>query len=662
MGVVISVKGINQAIANLNYQNEKTLKYTLVHAITRLYEDESSVESVQGVGTEELVKALWDTGDDPTIIKGKRKNLSSIKSSVNADLRRLYEEGKNPEGITIGRNNIFVMADEAKDKLLEGLSVAEASTLEKIAESLNVIKVVLSSPEALADAVSSDGSIKLEELRSTIQGLAEKLGLGGREGGLLVQASEGGQGPESLEDDAKLAEDAETSAEGVEDEGEREEIIKVPPEIVDEDEFVEEAAPEEEEEIEEIEEDEIEEGLEEDEAEVDLEESEVEEDLENIETEEEVEDEHEAEIVDSVVEDEAGEKAAEPEEPEEEIEIEEVEEDEVIEKLELTEDEKDLERAGAPEGLEEVEVSRGTGQGGATLGHLEDDHLGDIAQEEDYIQQDRLLAEEFHNYLGDTDRFYNQYLLIPAGIYIIGSKEPNKNEQPERKVHLPRFYVGRFPVTNALFEIFVEKTGYRTTSERLGYSTVYHGRFRDTVDEKTGLVRCTCHAAIGCKTIQGACWHQPEGPGSTIHEKRNHPVVHVSVEDAMAFAAWTGKRLPTEDEWESAARNANGHAFPWGNDWKSGSCNIEESAIADTTPVDKYTEFASDLGMVDAIGNVLEWTLDTCEPPSHVKNNSTYHIVKGGSWISGNDIRLYGRFKWNAESPSNNLGFRCIAI
>jgi len=139
-------------------------------------------------------------------------------------------------------------------------------------------------------------------------------------------------------------------------------------------------------------------------------------------------------------------------------------------------------------------------------------------------------------------------------------------------------------------------------------------------------------------------------------------VVHVSVEDAMAFAAWTGKRLPTEGEWEAATRDADGYAFPWGNDWKTGSCNIEKSAIADTTPVDRFTEFAGDLGIIDAVGNVLEWTLDTCEPPSHVKNGSAYQVVKGGSWISGNDIRLSSRFRWNAESPSNIVGFRCVAI
>ncbi len=176
MAAVISLKGIDQAIANLDYQKEKTLRYTLVHAIRGYYEDESSIGSIQDIDAEELVKVLWDTGDDPEIIRNKRKNLSSVKSSVNGDLKNLCRKGKNPEGITIGRSNIFVMSNEAKEKPLTSLSPDEPITLEKIAKTLSVIKEVLSSPEALADAESSDGPVKLQELRSTIQRLAEKLG------------------------------------------------------------------------------------------------------------------------------------------------------------------------------------------------------------------------------------------------------------------------------------------------------------------------------------------------------------------------------------------------------------------------------------------------------------------------------------------------------
>jgi formylglycine-generating enzyme required for sulfatase activity len=124
--------------------------------------------------------------------------------------------------------------------------------------------------------------------------------------------------------------------------------------------------------------------------------------------------------------------------------------------------------------------------------------------------------------------------------------------------------MGKFPVTNALFEVFVENTGYVTTAEKAGFGTVYHGRLCKEVDNKTGAVRFRCNGTVQSKTVEGAFWYQPFGPGSTLHLKRTHPVVQVSLADATAFAAWTGKRLPSEDEWEAAARTEMGYVYPWG--------------------------------------------------------------------------------------------------
>jgi formylglycine-generating enzyme required for sulfatase activity len=200
-----------------------------------------------------------------------------------------------------------------------------------------------------------------------------------------------------------------------------------------------------------------------------------------------------------------------------------------------------------------------------------------------------------------------------------------------------------------------------TTAEKTGYGTVFYGRTQKKVDKKTGLKKLIWNSSLINKEVKGACWYQPLGPGSTLHNKRNHPVVQISLEDAMAFAAWTGKRLPTEDEWEAASRTAHGYVFPWGKDWKKESCNIEESYIGDTTPVDKYIGFANDLEIVDTIGNVLEWISDSSKSPLYVKNGSKYYIAKGGSWISGNNIRLFSRFNLEPESHSNILGFRCVA-
>jgi formylglycine-generating enzyme required for sulfatase activity len=277
------------------------------------------------------------------------------------------------------------------------------------------------------------------------------------------------------------------------------------------------------------------------------------------------------------------------------------------------------------------------------------------------IKKSKLLAEEFDGYLGSMDRHYNHYILIPEGEYLIGSKQPKKDEKPEQMVYLKPIYFSRFPITNGLFEIFVEKTGYKTTAEKVGYGTVYFGRFEKKKDEITGLITSTWNSSLYCKTVEGACWYQPSGPKSTLYNKRNHPVVQISMEDAMAFASWTGKRLPTENEWEAASRTVNGWIFPWGQEWKKDACNIEDSCTADTTPVDKYSEFENDFGIVDTIGNVLEWTDNSFEEMSKTNNGAKYRAVRGGSWISGNDIRLFSRFMIEPESHSNILGFRCVA-
>ncbi len=545
MASVITLKGIDQALSDLNYRNKNALKYRLVHTIRQFYESEDLVESMQDIDTDELVKVLWNIGDDPAAIKNRRKNLNSIKSSVNTDLQKLNNEGKNLEGITIGPTNIFIRSDEAKDNNVlkafrSRVELEGTATLSQITDILNIVNEILSNPEAIADAESEEGLRKLDQSKKLIQGLSEKVG----------------DPEEEVEDDADAVEDAEP--------------------------------------------------------------------LELVVTEEEIV----------------------PDEPQGVEDTEELDEEEVIE---------DLEDVEVDDIIEGPEVEEAPEQGDA--GEYSDGSY----EEDDEIKRARLLAEEFNNLIGAMDRFYNQYILIPEGEYIVGSKRPKKDEKPEQKVHLSPFYMGKFPVTNALFEIFVEKTGYRTTAEKLGYGTVYYGRFRKTIDEKTGLKKLTWNSSLISKAVEGACWHQPLGPGSTLHNKRNHPVVQVSLEDAMAFAAWTGKRLPTEDEWEAASRTTHGYVFPWGKDWKKDSCNIEESHVGYTTPVDKYIELANDFMVADTMGNVLEWTLDRSEPPSYRKNRSKDYIVKGGSWISGNDIRLFSRFKSEPESHSNILGFRCVA-
>ena len=130
--------------------------------------------------------------------------------------------------------------------------------------------------------------------------------------------------------------------------------------------------------------------------------------------------------------------------------------------------------------------------------------------------------------------------------------------------------------------------------------------------------------------------------------------------DALAFSAWVGKRLPTENEWEASARTEKGNKFPWGNEWKTNACNIEESGISETTPVDNYLDFINSYDIADLTGNTLEWTTSKIIPPFKTKSESKFFITKGGSWISDTPVPLWARFIYKPEYSSNILGFRCM--
>ena len=274
-------------------------------------------------------------------------------------------------------------------------------------------------------------------------------------------------------------------------------------------------------------------------------------------------------------------------------------------------------------------------------------------------QKAKLLAEAFNRSLADMDKFFNQYIEIPGDEYIVGAEHPKKGETRQYKVSLSPFFMGKFPVTNALFEVFVENTGYITTAEKLGFGIVYAGRCQTIIDQLTGQNKQMWRPDITSKTVEGACWFQPNGPGSTIHNKRNHPVVQVSAHDALAFSAWTGKRLPSEEEWEAATRTVDANRFPWGNDLQPEACNFELSSIGDTTPVDAYPDFENHAGVADALGNVLEWVF--CRNADAAKKEVTTYAAKGGSWISDNQPCLYSRLHLEPETHSNIMGFRCVA-
>lgn len=177
MASVITLKGVDRAISNLNYQSKKSLKYRLVTAIRQFYEDEDSVETIREIDVDQLAKALWDAQDVPKTAKDIRKSLRRIRYSVNADLKNLYKAGKNPEGIAIGPTNIFVMSDEAKDKALKALLADReglmGADLAELMGDYEAPEGVARATGLLGEAESPEEIMKEEEIVQAIENLDE---------------------------------------------------------------------------------------------------------------------------------------------------------------------------------------------------------------------------------------------------------------------------------------------------------------------------------------------------------------------------------------------------------------------------------------------------------------------------------------------------------
>ena len=677
MAVVITLEGIDNAISNLAYKNKKSLKYRVISALRAHYSEDISIEDMPPIDTDELVKELWETGEDYELIKKKRKNFNVIKSSINDDFKRLFDEGRNIEGIAIGPGNHFVMSSEAKDKVLSkvGASLSrlsqEPGIIEGINEILDTIKDMVATVDTLTAGNDFDGAPVLGKIRNMLQDLSQTLELGVDESGKggapgieitdddIVEIVEEDQSEEmEILDEAEILEDVDSLDEDDVEVVDEEEIAD-DLEILDEEDLPEESLfAEKDESLEEIEiadEDEIHEDVEildEDDIEV-VDEEEIADDQEILDEEDLPEESsHTGEdksLEEVVLADEDDVEVIDEEDLPEHIE-EILDEDEVLEEADVVDEEI----------LNEEDVVD-FDHHSDTLTVFGSDFLDGGSNPEDEKEKNRILHEKFEGFLSVRERFYNQYLIIPSGEYIIGSKSPAENELPQKVVGLKEFYIGKFPVTNALFEIFVEETGYKTTAEVLGYGNVYYGKVRKIIDERTGAVTLIANNGVGFKKCYGACWYQPAGPGSMLHNKRSHPVVQVSIQDAKIFSAWIGKKLPTEAQWEAAMRTAKGYPYPWGSRFNQDACNIEENHIGDTTPVDHYIKFENQLGIADGIGNVYEWTSDYDEEASDLTANSKSHIVKGGSWLSDRSVRLSMRFQMEAKTTSNILGFRCVA-
>jgi len=262
-------------------------------------------------------------------------------------------------------------------------------------------------------------------------------------------------------------------------------------------------------------------------------------------------------------------------------------------------------------------------------------------------------------------------LEVPAGAFRMGSAlfDPQRFgwEKPRHLVDLDAFWIDRTEVANAQFAAFVAATGYVTGPERAGASLVF--------DPHSGML----------ESVVGADWRHPVGEGSEPQWPDAGPVVHVTWEDARAYCQWASRRLPTEAEWEKAARGSDGRRYPWGGRAPAGDPlnfadrNLKvawadpkaDDGYAFTAPVGSYPAGASPYGALDMAGNVWEWVADWFDDNYYDVSPArdpqgpaagAERVLRGGGWSSqARGVRAAHRDRMAPDKASDQIGFRCAA-
>lgn len=225
---------------------------------------------------------------------------------------------------------------------------------------------------------------------------------------------------------------------------------------------------------------------------------------------------------------------------------------------------------------------------------------------------------------------------VAGGTFSMGATVGDATYQPEHQVQVAEFYIDRWPVTNVEYKKFVDATNHPVPNYNVSW----------------------------CQTSDYN-WN----PDTRMYPdgKADHPVVLVTWDDAMAYAAWAGKRLPTEAEWECAARGMSGRRYPWGNDFEAGYCNCKEAGLGRTSPIGYFSPNGNTPeGLIDMVGNVWEWTNTLfrdypydADDGRESRDASGFRVLRGASWVNDANVahalsRLDGDFQFY-----NNVGFRC---
>jgi len=297
---------------------------------------------------------------------------------------------------------------------------------------------------------------------------------------------------------------------------------------------------------------------------------------------------------------------------------------------------------------------------------------------------------------------------IPGGTFLIGSDRHYPEEAPAHRITVDDFWIDREPVTNAAFERFVRESGYVTLAEKPLDPNQYRG-VAPRLLGPASLVFSPPRLAVEddwrrwWRLVPGASWRRPNGPGSSCRGLEMHPVVHVAFQDAIAYARWAGKDLPTEAQWEVAARGGLEDAeYAWGDTFTPGGHHMantwqgrfpQENTALDgferTSPVRSFPP--NGYGLYDMIGNVWEWTSDlyaprhatptvkTCCAPPNPRSASPAgscdsdlpaipvprRVIKGGSHLCAptycRRYRPAARQAQAIDSPTSHIGFRCVA-